>query len=129
MLIVKPIEDKISQKEMCEACGAVYDAEFLACSAHVEEELVGICQFEFSDGKAIIHDIRQKPGIDDFEAMFIMTRGTLNFIDLCGYHYACCNASAGDTTLIKAAGFKEVKEGYFEIDLTNAFTSKCEHCK
>lgn len=129
MLIVKPIEDKIAQKEMCEACGAVYDAELLACSAHVGDDLVGICQFEFHDGKAIIHDIRQKPGIDDFEAMFIMTRGALNFIDLCGYHVACCNSDAGDDTLIRAAGFKEIRSGYFEIDLTDAFTSKCEHCK
>ena len=129
MLIVKPIEDKAQQEEFCKKCGAHFDAEFLACSAHVSEELVGICQFEFKDGKAILHDIRQKPGVDDFEAMFIMTRGTLNFIDLCGYHTAVCNESAGDVTLIKAAGFKETDDGFFEMDLTDAFTSKCDHCK
>ena len=129
MLIVKPIEDKQTQKEICEACGAVYDVELLACAAHVGEELIGVCQFEFSGDKAIIHDLRQKPGVSDFEAMFIMTRGALNFIDLCGFHRAECTADAADATLLRAAGFKETKKNFFEIDLANAFDAKCSHCK
>ena len=128
MLIVKPIEDKPTQKEICEACGAVYDAELLACAAHVEETLIGVCQFEFSGDKAIIHDLRQKPGIQDFEAMYIMTRGALNFIDLCGFHRAECSGDAGDVTLIRAAGFKEISDNHFEIDLTHEFDGKCTHC-
>lgn len=129
MLIVKPIEDKTEQKRICEACGAVYDADLLACAAHVAGDLIGVCQFEFSGDKAIIHDIRQKPGVDDFEAMFIMTRGALNFIDLCGFHRAVCSGDAGDQTLLRATGFKEVGENQFEIDLTHAFDGKCDHCK
>lgn len=129
MLIVKPIEDKETQKKICEECCAEYDAELLACAAHVDGKLVGVCQFEFSQGKAIIHDIREKPGIDDFEAMYIMTRGALNFIDLCGYHRACCTADAASVVLLRAAGFKETEKNFFEIDLTDAFTSKCDHCK
>jgi len=129
MLIVKPIEDKKTQKEICDACGAVFDAELLACAAHVEADLIGVCQFAFSGDKAIIYDLRQKPGVNDFEAMYIMTRGALNFIDLCGFHRAVCTADAGDVTLIRAAGFTEVEKDHFEIDLTNAFTGKCDHCK
>lgn len=129
MLIVKPIEDKNLQKEICEACGAAYDPEFLACAAHVGDDLIGVCQFTFSNGKAIIHDIRQKAGINDFEAMFIMTRGALNFIDLCGFHYAICSGDAGDNTLLRAAGFKETTPGHYEIDLTHAFDADCKHCK
>lgn len=129
MLIVKPIEDKAMQKEICEACGAAFDIELLACAAHVADDLVGVCQFEFSGDKAIIHDIRQKPGVNDFEAMYIMTRGALNFIDLCGFHFAECTADAADVTLLRAAGFKEVASGRFEIDLTDAFNAKCDHCK
>lgn len=129
MLIVKPIEDKSLQEEICKECGAIYDAEFLACAAFVDDKLTGLCQFEFSKDKAIIHDLREKPGVDDFEAMYIMTRGALNFIDLCGFHTARCTADAGSVTLIRAAGFKEIEKNLFEIDLTDAFTSKCEHCK
>ncbi len=129
MLIVKPIEDKQTQQKICEECKVAFDPELLACSAYEEDRLLGIFQFEFSNGKAVIHDIREKPGVDDFEAMFIMTRGCLNFIDLCGYHLACCTSDACEIPLLKATGFKEVSSGYFEIDLTDAFTSKCEHCK
>ncbi len=129
MLIVKPIEDKETQRKICEECGVKYDAAFLACSAYDGDKLIGIFQFEFSDGKAVIHDIREKPGVDDFEAMFIMTRGTLNFIDLCGFHLACCTSDAASVTLLKATGFREIEKNYFEIDLTDAFISKCEHCK
>ena len=125
MLIVEPIQDKRKQEELCRICGAEYDPDLLACSAFDGDKLIGICQFEFKSGYALIHDLRQCPGVNDFEAMFIMTRGALNMIDLCGFHRAQCTANAGDTVLIKATGFKENQNGLFEIDLTDAFSGKC----
>ena len=129
MLIVKPILEKDKQEEICQACGAVYDAELLACSAYDDENLVGFCQFALSGKTAILTDLRPKIGVDDFEAMFILARGTLNYIDLCGIHFARCTADAGDLTLIRAIGFKEVGENVFEMDLTDEFNGKCSHCK
>lgn len=128
MLIVKPILNKEQQESTCIACGATYDPDLLACSAYDNDVLVGFCQFAFSGDTAIITDIRPKIGVQDFEAMFIMTRGTLNYIDLCGIHKAVCDPNAGDMTLIRAVGFRENDEKLLVMDLTNEFTGKCSHC-
>lgn len=129
MLIVKPILDKKLQEELGNLCGATFDPECLAFSAYEEDEFIGFCQFSVSGGIATLVDVRAKAGINDFEAMFIMSRGALNYIDLCGFHIARCTKSAGDLTLIRAIGFKEIDENLFEMDLTAEFTGKCTNCK
>ena len=129
MLIVKPIEDKGIQKEVCLTCGAVYDPDALAYSAREGEDLIGVCQFKLGAGCAEILDLKQKPGINDYEGMFILARGTLNFIDLCGIHRARCKANAGDASLLRAVGFREIDTNLMEMDLTDEFNGKCSHCK
>lgn len=129
MLIVKPILKKEKQAEICAACGAEFDADLLACSAYEGEDLIGFCQFALSGGTAIVTDLRPKIGVDDFEAMFILARGTLNYIDLCGIHKAHCLPTAGDLSLIRAIGFKETEPNRFTMDLTDEFNGKCSHCK
>ena len=129
MLIVKPILEKDMQAEICKECGALYDADLLACSAYDDGKLIGFCQFALSGSTAILTDLRPKIGVDDFEAMFILARGTLNYIDLCGIHLARCAADAGNLTLIRAIGFKEIGKNLFEMDLTDEFNGKCSHCK
>ena len=129
MLIVKPILEKNIQEEICQACGAVYDADFLACAAHDDGNLIGICQFALSGPTAVVTDLRPKIGVEDFEAMFILARGTLNYVDLCGIHHARCNPDAGDLTLIRAVGFKEIEKNIYDMELTDQFTGKRSHCK
>ena len=129
MLIVKPILEKDKQEEICQACGAVYDADLLACSAYDDENLVGFCQFALSGKTAILTDLRPKIGVDDFEAMFILARGTLNYIDLCGIHYARFDgdtAPAGEQ-MIHAIGFRQGENDVWEVDLTDFFTAPCQH--
>ena len=126
---VKPILDKDTQKELGDLCGAAYNPDCLAFSAYDDEKFIGFCQFEVSGEIANIIDLRHIPGLNDFEAMFIMSRGALNYMDLCGFHIARCNANAADITLIRAIGFKEIDNNLFEMDLTKEFTGNCSNCK
>lgn len=126
MLIVKPILDKETQKELGNKCGVCFNPDALAFSAYNDEEFFGFCQFEVSGTVATLTDLRSVA--DDFEAMFIMSRGALNYIDLCGFHIARCSSSAGNLTLLRAIGFKEIGEGLFEMNLTDEFTGKCTDC-
>lgn len=129
MLIVKPVEEKSKQEEFCKICGAEYDADALTYAAYESETLLGICQFALHTGYAVILDLKPVPGVRDFEAMFILARGTLNFVDLCGIHFAKCENDAGDLTLIHAVGFAENHDGVLEMDLTHAFDGHCGGCK
>jgi hypothetical protein len=58
----------------------------------------------------------------DFEALFVMGRGTLNFIDLCGVHYAYYKGTNIDEPLLRAIGFKKEENGEYGINLEGFFT-------
>ena len=61
-------------------------------------------------------------GVDDFEALIIMGRATMNFIDLCDVHKAYFEGE--NDRLAKAIGFR-LTDGKYFADLTNMFTSHC----
>ena len=128
MLKVLPIQSKISQEEICLRCGVEYDPDLLAYSATVDDELAGVCQFKLSDKGGLIYDLAPVKDSFDFEAMFVLGRGTLNFIDLCGVHYAIYRGEVKDEQterLVKAVGFKLTEQGTYEVNLEGFFTDHC----
>ena len=129
MLKVLPIQSKDHQKECAKNCSVPYIPDALAYEATVDGELVGICQFRVTAEGGLIYDLASVPGIDDFESMFIMGRGTLNFIDLCGVHRARFVGEVKDATLLRAVGFKENENGIFEINLEGFFEDHCHNHK
>ncbi len=129
MLKVLPIQSKLSQEDICLRCDVKYDPDLLAYSATVDDGLAGVCQFKLTDKGGIIYDLAPVKNGFDFEALFVLGRGTLNFIDLCGVHYAFYRGEIKDEQterLIKAVGFKKTESGSYEIDLEGFFTT--EHC-
>ena len=128
MLKVLPIQSKITQEEICLRCGVKYDPDLLAYSATVDDELAGVCQFKLSDKGGLIYDLAPVKDTFDFEAMFVLGRGTLNFIDLCGVHYAIYRGEVKDEQterLVKAVGFKLTERGTYEVNLEGFFTDHC----
>jgi hypothetical protein len=128
MLKVLPIQSKISQDEICLRCGVKYDPDLLAYSATVDDQLAGVCQFKLSDKGGLIYDLAPVKDSFDFEAMFVLGRGTLNFIDLCGVHYAIYRGEVKDEQterLVKAVGFKLTEQGTYEVNLEGFFTDHC----
>jgi len=124
MFQIKPVQTKVDQERICALCNTEYDADMLAYSATTETgELLGICQFVMKDEAGYIKELVYAPGTDDFEAMFIMARATLNFIDLCGIKKAYYMGE--EKPIVKAVGFIRDSEGRFFIDLTDAFEHKC----
>ena len=45
------------------------------------------------------------------------------------YCSARCAADAGDPSLLRAVGFREIDKNRLEMDLTGEFDGKCSHCK
>ena len=128
MLKVLPIQSKITQEEICLRCGVKYDPDLLAYSATVDDELAGVCQFKLTDKGGMVYDLAPVKDSFDFEAMFVLGRGTLNFIDLCGVHYAIYRGEVKDEQterLVKAVGFKLTDRGAYEVNLEGFFTDHC----
>ena len=86
---------------------------------------MGFSQFEISGDFGFISDLKEPAGKSDFEAMFILARATMNFIDLCGVHTAQANSLTADESLLLAVGFKKYENGEFVCDLTGMFDGHC----
>jgi hypothetical protein len=126
MLEIKPIQDKNAQKALCELCAAVYKPAALAYSAYDNGAPVGICQFRIMDDGGHMYDLCNTVGTDDLEALIIMGRAALNFIDLCGVHTAYFEGE--ETRGAIAVGFR-LKDGKLFADLSGMFESPCKNHK
>lgn len=125
MLKVLPIQTKAEQEELCKKCNVKFEPDLLAYSAAVDDRLAGICQFKLTDKGGIIYDIAPANDFYSFDALFVMGRGALNFIDLCGVHSAIYKGSIKDERLLLAIGFKKDSTGEFSINLEGFFTDHC----
>jgi hypothetical protein len=85
MLIIKPIQTKEEQEEICRSCGIGFDPDCLAYSARENGgKLLGVSQFRILGEYAVIYDLANAAGVDDFEALVIMGKAALEFIRRCG---------------------------------------------
>ncbi|MBO5938319.1 MAG: hypothetical protein J6Q82_02320 [Clostridia bacterium] len=134
MLKVLPIQSKAEQEALCQKCNIEFKPELLAYAASVDGDLVGICQFKLTAEGGVLFDLAkvvdhvEPTAGSDFEAMFVMGRGTLNFIDLCGVHSATFVGSA-DEALLRAIGFRQNENGGWTINLEGFFTDHCGNHK
>lgn len=129
MLKVLPIESKDEQAEICARCSTEYKPDALAYAATVDGVLAGVSQFKVTSDGGIVYDISPADDFDNFEAMFVMGRGTLNFIDLCGVHNATYVGEVKDAPLLRAIGFREDENGKWTINLEGFFTDHCHNHK
>ena len=131
MLKVLPVQSKEEQKELCALCNIEYKPDMLAYAATVDGEFCGLSQFKLSDKGGIVCDIANTANKFDRQAIFVLGRATLNFIDLCGIHRAFYDGdeSIPGAQLLHAIGFRKNDEGRLEMDLTDFFTTPCKHCK
>ena len=132
MLKVLPIQSKAEQEDICKKCNVDFKPDALAYGATVNDVLMGVSQFKLTDKGGIVYDIAPAANTFDFEALFVLGRGTLNFIDLCGVHSAYFVGSLPDEQterLIKAVGFKKTENGEYFVDLEGFFTDHCHDKK
>lgn len=125
MFKISPIQTFDEQIECLELCGSAAREGFFAYAMREEDgRLLGVSQFEISSGEGYISDLRAPNGAHDFEAMFILGRATMNFIDLCGAHKCRAPRNAGDERLLRSIGFKE-DGGELFVDMSGFFDGKC----
>lgn len=128
MFKISPIQDLSLQKKYAEDCGTTFCPGFFAYSMIDQEtgELMGFSQFEISGEHGYIRDLRPRLGYSDFEAMFILGRATMNFIDLCGVHKCRAALDAGEERLIRSIGFKLFEsDNIYLADMTGMFDGHC----
>ena len=128
MFKISPIQDKEIQKKYAEACGTEFCPDLFAYSMINQDdgELMAISQFDISGSEGYIRSLVPRLGYSDFEAMFILGRATMNFIDLCGNHTCRAAADAGEERLLKSIGFKMTDNGEYFADMSGMFDGHCD---
>ena len=128
MFKITPINDFELQDKIAKMCGTVArDGHFGYLMYDVESgNYMGFAQFEIGAGAGVISDLCEMPGLDDFEAMFILGRQTMNFIDLCGAHTVTALPTASDERLLHAMGLRLGEDGIYKADMTGMFDGKCD---
>ena len=124
MLKVLPVQSKEQQEDICKKCGVKYNPDTLAYVATVDDRLAGVSQFRVTAEGGLIFDLAPALDFDNFEAMFVMGRGTLNFIDLCENHTCYADDNSASERLLLAIGFKRKDDKYF-CDMTGMFDGHC----
>ena len=128
MFKITPVNSPKEQKMLAEAVGCEYRPLYFAYVMRDCEtgELMGFSQFEIEADGGYIADLREAPGKNDVEAMFILGRQTMNFIDLMGMHKAYANANGNDERLLHAIGFRKTEDGRLFADMDGMFDGS--HC-
>ena len=128
MLEIKPIEDKALQEQLCNEAGVKYLPDALAYVAYVNTFAVGLCQFGLKENVGYIYNLTPMGrGAEDTEALFIMGRAVMSFMESCGAEYADMDDTDATEERIKfVIGFKRNDEGKFIIPIKGMFE---HHCK
>lgn len=124
MLTARAITDINEQQECCVCCGMTHDADLLYYAIFENDsDCLGACAFRFFPKYALIADIKPKINTYDKEAMFILGKAVLNFIDRVNFksvHY-----TAQDRELATLLEFYE-KNGVLQVNLEGYFCEPCQ---
>ncbi len=126
MFKIIPINDEGLQERYARECGTEIKKGTFAYAMidNEKDELMGFSQFEIDGNYGYILDILPRINYQDFEAMFILARSTMNFINLCGADFCIC-VDLTDERLVKAVGFKLI-DGKYIADMRDMFSGHCD---
>ncbi len=129
MFKIEPVQDKAKQKEVCKLFEIKYSDDLFGYFMYDLDsgEPMGFSQFEINGESGYIKDLRSPKGEFDREAMFILGRQTMNFIDSCGSHFCYAADDAGDEQLLSSIGFKLNENGKLFSDMRGMFDGHCNH--
>ena len=108
MFKIFPIQDENTKNTYAAACGAkAIEGAFSYGMMDAEStEIMGFSQFDLEGNGATLFDLKERLGQSDFEAIFILGRATLEFMERCGAEECRAPLTAADETLLRAIGLR-----------------------
>lgn len=115
MLEVYPIQTKEEQIRICNSIGAHFIEDTRAYVAALDEKEIAICQFRLTDESGEILSLDPLPSADQ-RTLFVLTRATLSFIELCGCKRGSFLPEPQSDGMISAIGFTRGEDGKLSIE-------------
>ena len=128
MFKIEPVQDKEKQKELCGLFGCEFAEDFFSYYMYDMKsgKPMGFSQFEINGNSGFIKDLTELPEDNDVEAMFILGRQTMNFINACGGIECYAADNGNDPRLLHAIGFRKNDDGEWRATLEGMFDGKCD---
>jgi hypothetical protein len=125
MFKIEPLCDDNLAKKITEDAGVEYKEGFFFYHMYELDggKTLGHSQFEILGTEGYIYSLSPASGVNDDEAMFILARQTMNFLEGCGA-YECYANPKIDNALLKKVGFKEIS-GKFFCNTKGMFDGHC----
>ena len=137
MFQIQPVRSKDLQRRLAQAVGAPYFPDTYAFYA-VEltddaaevTALLGLCQFTYTPEEAVIRSVKPAAGYEDDEAITVMVRAVMSFLDHAEIPFVFIAPDAAEPERIRRWGFRPLKsdpEGRMGIDLVKFYRSPCHY--
>lgn len=128
MIAVTPIQEKKEQARLAALCHVPFFPDALAYRAADEKgAFAGICQFSMNEKGGHLLTLATPTPEDPLDAVFVMGRAALNFIDLCGVGIAFFEGEGVDDATLSRIGFSRDEGGVWSLSLAGFFTKPCQH--
>lgn len=130
MLHIIPIQTKEEQHALADRFGVTYDERAFAYLAVEEDEngginsAIGFMEFTVGEDRADVIAVKSAPGIDDPEAMQILSRAAFAFIHRIGVREVFIPEGCADESLMDALRLEKTDKGR-RLDLVRFFATKC----
>lgn len=127
MFKITPVSEVAEAKSISEALslpyfeGAFYYKMFDMDSG----DLMGVSVFELYRDYGELLALKEVDGKNDFEAMFILIRQTMNFINLCGHAKCVARTTYAPEKMLVCAGFVKDEDEMFVANLEGMFDGHC----
>ena len=127
MFKITPVNDIEEAKSLCERLALPYfEGAFYYKMFDMEtDEIMGISVFELYSTHGELLALKEADGKDDFEAMFILIRQTMNFINLCGQKICIAKANYTPERMLLCSGFQEKEDNSYQAVLEGMFDGHC----
>lgn len=127
MFRIAPVQTETERAQTAEEAGIrLCEGSFLYAMRDCETgRLLGLAQFDIREESGEILDLVPAPGVDDFEAMFILGRATMDFIDRTGAHRCTALQKGADARLLRAIGFRPAEGDILTCDMMGMFDGHC----
>lgn len=134
MFVVKPLDSKETQENICKALSVPYEAEAMAYFAanlapdrETITDIIGICQFTLGEPGKII-TLACAPSFTDDEAMIVLCRAVMYFMHRIGIQRAEMLPDAGPAEILSQTGFL-LRDGIYQMDLETFYQAPCKYEK
>ena len=139
MYQVQPVRSRALQEQLAAALGAPFFADtFSFCAAELTDDareitaLLGLCQFTYAPGEAVIRSVAAAPGFRDDEAITVMVRAVMAFLNRAEIPFVFIDEGAAPSDRVRQWGFRPLPSdpaGRQGIDLAKFYRSPCHYNK